>query len=195
MTLQRLIFTFKPDGVEVRTLYRSKDGPNPGTVRRRRQVEDLARQGLSVGDAARRANVSEEQVRRVLGVGKKQLSEGEHMTEHGRKLGTTGLPYGCEAAEAMIASRVKKLAAKGAYAGQGDLRGVAVGQLAQEGNLRVLGEVGTHERYLGEAGRKESVEDRQARIWLARAKEEAAKRGVSLSEIMDEKVLKGEVKL
>jgi uncharacterized membrane protein YccC len=44
MTLQRLIFTFKPDGVEVRTLYRSKDGPNPGTVRRRRQVEDLARQ-------------------------------------------------------------------------------------------------------------------------------------------------------
>jgi hypothetical protein len=39
------------------------------------------------------------------------------------------------------------------------------------------------------------VEDRQARSWLDRAKEEAAERRVSLSEIMNEKVMKGEVKL
>ena len=69
----------------------------------------LIRQGLSIGDAARRANVSEEQVRRALGVAKKQLSEGEHMTEHGRKLGTTGLSYGTQAAEEMVAERIKKL--------------------------------------------------------------------------------------
>jgi hypothetical protein len=38
--------TFKPEGVEVRTLYRSKDGPNPGTKARVRLVADLARSGL-----------------------------------------------------------------------------------------------------------------------------------------------------
>ena len=31
MSLQRPVITFKPEGVEVRTLYRSEDGPNPGT--------------------------------------------------------------------------------------------------------------------------------------------------------------------
>lgn len=46
MTLQRLILTFKPDGLEVRTLYRSKGGPNPGTKARRREVAQLARTGL-----------------------------------------------------------------------------------------------------------------------------------------------------
>ncbi len=46
MTLVRLVLTFKPDGLEVRTLYRSKGGPNPGTKARRREVAQLARTGL-----------------------------------------------------------------------------------------------------------------------------------------------------
>ncbi len=46
MTLQRLVLTFKPDGLEVRTLYRRKSGPNPGTKARRREVAQLARTGL-----------------------------------------------------------------------------------------------------------------------------------------------------
>lgn len=46
MALQRLVITFKPDGLEVRVLYRSKNGLNPGTKARRREVEDLAREGL-----------------------------------------------------------------------------------------------------------------------------------------------------
>ena len=46
MTLQRLILTFKPDGLEVRTLYRRKSGPNPGTKARRREVSELVRTGL-----------------------------------------------------------------------------------------------------------------------------------------------------
>ncbi len=46
MTLQRLVLTFKPGGLEVRTLYRSKGGPNPGTKARRREVAQLARTGL-----------------------------------------------------------------------------------------------------------------------------------------------------
>ena len=46
MTLQRLVLTFKPDGLEVRTLYRSKSGPNPGTKARRREAAQLARTGL-----------------------------------------------------------------------------------------------------------------------------------------------------
>ncbi len=46
MTLQRLVLTFKPDGVEVRTLYRRKSGPNPGTKARRREVSELVRTGL-----------------------------------------------------------------------------------------------------------------------------------------------------
>jgi hypothetical protein len=46
-TLQRLVLEFKADELVVRTLYRSSlDAPNPGTVRRRRQVEDLTREGL-----------------------------------------------------------------------------------------------------------------------------------------------------
>jgi hypothetical protein len=31
MTHQRLILSFKPEGVEVRALYRKKDGPGPNT--------------------------------------------------------------------------------------------------------------------------------------------------------------------
>ncbi len=46
MNLQRLVLTFKPGGLEVRTLYRSKGGPNPGTKARRREVAQLARTGL-----------------------------------------------------------------------------------------------------------------------------------------------------
>jgi len=46
MTLQRLVLTFKPDGLEARALYRRKSGPNPGTKARRREVAQLARTGL-----------------------------------------------------------------------------------------------------------------------------------------------------
>jgi hypothetical protein len=45
--LQRLVVEFKAEELIIRALYRSSlDGPNPSTVRRRRQVEDLARDGL-----------------------------------------------------------------------------------------------------------------------------------------------------
>jgi hypothetical protein len=46
MTLERLILTFKPEGVEVRALYRKKNGPNPGTKARSREVQELTRTGL-----------------------------------------------------------------------------------------------------------------------------------------------------
>jgi hypothetical protein len=45
--LQRLVLDFRTDELAIRVLYRSSlDAPNPGTVRRRRQVEDLTREGL-----------------------------------------------------------------------------------------------------------------------------------------------------
>jgi hypothetical protein len=48
MILQRLVLSFKPGeaSVEVRTLYRTQDGPNPGTKARSREVTALAREGL-----------------------------------------------------------------------------------------------------------------------------------------------------
>ncbi len=46
MTLQRLVLTFKPDGLEARVLYRRQAGPNPGTKARRREVSELVRTGL-----------------------------------------------------------------------------------------------------------------------------------------------------
>ena len=46
MTLQRLVLTFKPDGLEARVLYRRQAGPNPGTKVRRREVSELVRTGL-----------------------------------------------------------------------------------------------------------------------------------------------------
>jgi hypothetical protein len=46
MNLRRLILDFKPDGIQVRALYKRQDGPNPGTAARRREVEALARAGL-----------------------------------------------------------------------------------------------------------------------------------------------------
>lgn len=44
--LQRLVLEFRPDGIQVRALYRTKDGPNPGTAARRREVQELTRTGL-----------------------------------------------------------------------------------------------------------------------------------------------------
>jgi hypothetical protein len=111
--------------------------------------------------------------------------------EHNRKLGEAGLPYGTPAAEEMISDRMRRLEDKGQPAD----RNTAMEQLAAEGNLRTLGEATTRSVSLAEAGREVSAEDRQARDWLTRAKEEAAERGVSLSTVMNERVLKGQVQL
>ncbi len=46
MSLQRLVISFERDAVTVRALYRQKDGPNPGTKARRREVTTLVRTGL-----------------------------------------------------------------------------------------------------------------------------------------------------
>jgi hypothetical protein len=46
MTLQRIVLTFTREGVEIRALYRTKQGPNPGTKARGRAVAELARAGL-----------------------------------------------------------------------------------------------------------------------------------------------------
>jgi hypothetical protein len=48
LTLQRLVLDFRSGELVLRVLYRSSlDAPNPGTVRRRRQVAELTREGLS----------------------------------------------------------------------------------------------------------------------------------------------------
>jgi hypothetical protein len=47
MTLQRLVIEMKPEEVVIRVLYRSQDGPNPGTKARQREVTELAREGLT----------------------------------------------------------------------------------------------------------------------------------------------------
>ncbi len=47
VNLQRIILTFTADGIQVRTLYRSKAGPGPGTKARRREVQELTRAGLT----------------------------------------------------------------------------------------------------------------------------------------------------
>jgi hypothetical protein len=46
MTLQRLIITFKPEETIMHALYRTQDGPGPNTKGRRRQVAELAKNGL-----------------------------------------------------------------------------------------------------------------------------------------------------
>jgi hypothetical protein len=46
VTLQRLVVDFRTGELVVRCLYRSKDGPNPGTKARARVVADLAKSGL-----------------------------------------------------------------------------------------------------------------------------------------------------
>ena len=45
--LRRLVVEFKPDGQELRVLCRSTDGPGPYTKARQREVEQLARDGLT----------------------------------------------------------------------------------------------------------------------------------------------------
>lgn len=47
MTLERLVVTFTADGIHVRTLYRTKAAPGPGTQARRREVAELTRAGLT----------------------------------------------------------------------------------------------------------------------------------------------------
>jgi hypothetical protein len=44
--LKRLIITFKSEELVLHALYRSQDGPNPGTKARTREVTDLAKSGL-----------------------------------------------------------------------------------------------------------------------------------------------------
>jgi hypothetical protein len=44
--LQRLIITFKPEELIIHALYRSQDGPNPGTQARGKEVSELTREGL-----------------------------------------------------------------------------------------------------------------------------------------------------
>jgi hypothetical protein len=46
MTLQRLIITFKSEEIIIHALYRSRNGPNPGTKSRAREVTELTRIGL-----------------------------------------------------------------------------------------------------------------------------------------------------
>jgi hypothetical protein len=46
MSLQRLVLSFTREGIEIRTLYRRKNGPSPGTKTRAREVTALAREGL-----------------------------------------------------------------------------------------------------------------------------------------------------
>jgi hypothetical protein len=98
---------------------------------------------------------------------------------HRTTLGRQGLPYGSKAAEQMISERMDK---------RGIDRHEAVGQLAAEGNLKTLSEI---TRSSDEA----SEEVREAQDWLDDAKAEAEARGIALSELMNERVIKGEVKL
>jgi hypothetical protein len=44
--LQRLVLTFKPEGVEARALYKTQGGPGPSTKARRREVVEFTRAGL-----------------------------------------------------------------------------------------------------------------------------------------------------
>jgi hypothetical protein len=46
VTLQRLVLDYRSGELVMRVLYRSEADTNSGTVRRRRQVEDLTREGL-----------------------------------------------------------------------------------------------------------------------------------------------------
>jgi hypothetical protein len=47
LTLERLVLDYRTGELVCRVLYRSSlDAPNPGTVRRRREVEELTREGL-----------------------------------------------------------------------------------------------------------------------------------------------------
>jgi hypothetical protein len=46
VTLQRLVLTFKPEGVEIRALYRTQNNANPGTKACLQEVTGLVRAGL-----------------------------------------------------------------------------------------------------------------------------------------------------
>ena len=52
MTLKRIVVDLRAEEMVLRVLYTDQDGPNPGTVRRLRQVEDLTREGLRQALAA-----------------------------------------------------------------------------------------------------------------------------------------------
>jgi len=47
MRLQRLVIDVRPEDLVLRVLYRSQDGPNPGTKARSREIRELARDGLT----------------------------------------------------------------------------------------------------------------------------------------------------
>ena len=109
------------------------------------------------------------------------------MTQHSRKFGEAGLLYGTPAAEEMIAEHMLRL---------GEERHVAVGQLAASGDLKTMGEVSGQSVSLAEARRGEvSAEERRAQTLYEHAKAEAAERGVSLSTVMNERAVRGEVRL
>jgi hypothetical protein len=46
MTLHRLILTFKPEEIVMHALYRTEGEAGPSTKARRREVQDLTREGL-----------------------------------------------------------------------------------------------------------------------------------------------------
>jgi hypothetical protein len=48
LQIQRIVITFNREGIEIRTLYRTRnqDGPGPNSKARRREVEELSREGL-----------------------------------------------------------------------------------------------------------------------------------------------------
>jgi hypothetical protein len=61
---------FTREGVQLRTLYRRKDGPSPGTKAGRREVEQLARSGLTAAlEAPRRRRGGGPRHERVSGKG------------------------------------------------------------------------------------------------------------------------------
>lgn len=46
MTLKRLVLEFGRDGIQLRALYKTQDGPGPSTKARRQEVTTLVRTGL-----------------------------------------------------------------------------------------------------------------------------------------------------
>src|SRR5215218_9674971 len=115
------------------------------------------------------------------------------------ELGTRGLSYGTPLAEQLIAERVRRHEEK-AYGSTRryeptDLRRTAINQLAAEGNLKTEGEVDSGDRYLGESLQRELANKRHGRdpTLLDSAKAEAKRRNITLSEVMNEKALRGEV--
>ena len=120
----------------------------------------------------------------------------KELHERSTRLSTTGLSYGTQAAEEMIAERTRKLEARG----YPDAERAAIGQLAAEGNLRTEREVSAQDIYLGDPARRELAAEKrqQARRGqddLDAAKREAKRRGITLGEVMNERAMSGEVRL